>query len=99
MPQPTRTLLETQTSVAPGDVLEQAKRFFARRNSIYTAYVEREGPQYVTLRGQGGEELILHAAGGTGGTTVTGSSYLFDAQIARFFATLPPPAALGEVGV
>jgi len=26
------------------------------------------------------------------GTRVTGSSYLFDQQIARFFATLPPVA-------
>ena len=85
-----RTLLETKTTVAPADVLERAKRFFSGRNSIYTAYVEREGPQYVTMRGQGGEELIVHAAGTANGTAVTGSSYMFDAQIQRFFATLPP---------
>lgn len=93
MPQITRTLLETRTSAPPGEVLERAKRFFAARNSIYAAYVEREGPQYVTLRGQGGEELIVHAAKAEGGTAVTGSSYMFDAQIARFFATLPPEGA------
>jgi hypothetical protein len=85
-----RTLLETKTNVAPADVLERAKRFFSARNSIYVAFVEREGPQYVTLRGQGGEELIVHAAGTASGTAVTGSSYMFDAQIRRFFATLPP---------
>lgn len=85
-----RTLLETKTNVAPADVLERAKRFFSDRNSIYVAFVEREGPQYVTLRGQGGEELIVHAAGTASGTAVTGSSYMFDAQIQRFFATLPP---------
>ena len=99
MPQPRRTLLETRTSAPPADVLERAKRFFAGRNSIYAAYVEREGPQYVTLRGQGGEELIVHAMPGPGegsGSAVTGSSYLFDAQIARFFATLPPAAATWE---
>ncbi|HJU73380.1 MAG TPA: hypothetical protein VJ717_06525 [Gemmatimonadaceae bacterium] len=95
MPQPNRTLLETRTSASPSDVLQRAKDFFSGRNSIYTAYVEREGPQYVTLRGQGGEELIVHAASlpaGANGTAVTGSSYLFDAQIARFFTTLPPAA-------
>jgi hypothetical protein len=90
MPQTNRTLIEMRTSALPADVLEQAKRFFAARHSIYAAFVEREGPQYVTLRGQGGEELIVHAIAGPGGSTVTGSSYLFDAQIARFFATLPP---------
>ena len=92
MPQPTRTLLETQTTADPSAVLTQAKHFFSGRNSIYAAYVEREGPSYVTFRGQGGEELIVHAARPQDGkaTAVTGSSYLFDAQIARFFATLPP---------
>ncbi|MGH7712378.1 MAG: hypothetical protein ACREOG_13900 [Gemmatimonadaceae bacterium] len=94
MPQASRTLLETRTSLPPADVLDRAKRFFAARHSIYAAYVEREGPQYVTLRGQGGEELIVHAvpAPDGAGSAVTGSSYLFDAQIARFFATLPPAA-------
>lgn len=90
MPETRRTLLETTTNVPPADVLERAKRFFADRNSIYVAFIEREGPQYVTLRGQGGEELIVHAAGTASGTAVTGSSYMFDAQIRRFFATLPP---------
>jgi len=95
MPQTGRTLQETRTTVPPGDVLERAKRFFADRHSIYAAFVEREGPQYVTLRGQGGEELIVHAASIAGGTAVTGSSYMFDAQIARFFATLPPAPSEG----
>lgn len=85
-----RTQLETRTSAPPAEVLQRAKRFFARNQSIYTAYIEREGPDYVTLRGQGGEELILHAAAVDGATRVTGSSYLFDAQIGRFFSTLPP---------
>lgn len=90
MPQTTRTLLETKTSAAPADVLQRAKKFFAARNSIYAAYVEKEGPHFVSLRGQGGEEVVVHAAASAGATAVTGSSYMFDAQIARFFATLPP---------
>lgn len=48
----------------------------------------------MTLRGQGGEEVVIAASATPGGDTlVTGSSYLFDAQIARFFATLPPAQA------
>jgi hypothetical protein len=99
MAQPSRTLLETTTSVPAADVLARAKRFFSSNTSIYAAFVEREGPQYVTLRGQGGEELIVHAApaaAAASGTAVTGSSYLFDAQIARFFASLPPVGAAAE---
>jgi adenylate kinase len=44
----------------------------------------------VSLRGQGGEEVVIAAVPGAGQTTVTGSTYLFDQQIARFFATLAP---------
>jgi hypothetical protein len=90
--QKTRTLQDTLTTLPPAEVLAAAKLFFARRNSIYAAFVEKEGPTFVNLRGQGGEEVIIAAtpAPDDRGTLVTGSSYLFDPQIARFFATLPP---------
>ena len=88
-----RTLQEAQTTLSVPDVIAAAKTFFARRNSIYAAFAEKEGPTFVSLRGQGGEEILIAAAPGAdgAGTRVTGSSYLFDQQIARFFATLPPP--------
>jgi hypothetical protein len=85
-----RTLQETHTTLAPAEVLEAAKRFFARRHGIYAAFVEKEGPTYVDLRGQGGEELIVGVQPAANGTRVTASTYLFDQQIGRFFATLPP---------
>jgi hypothetical protein len=87
-----RTLQEAQTTLAPADVIAAAKTFFARRNSLYAAFVEREGPTFVSLRGQGGEEILIGAAPAKdgNGTVVTGSTYLFDQQVARFFATLPP---------
>ena len=89
-----RTLLEHRTSLDPQRVLDAARSFFSRRNSLYAAFVEQEGPTHVTLRGQGGEEVVIAANAAPGGDTlVTGSSYLFDAQIARFFATLPPAQA------
>ena len=88
-----RTLQETRTTMSATDVIAEAKRFFARRNNIYAAFVEKEGPTFVSLRGQGGEEILIGtAAAPEGGTRVTGSTYLFDQQVARFFATLPPAA-------
>ncbi|MFL5561307.1 MAG: hypothetical protein ACJ79K_07535 [Gemmatimonadaceae bacterium] len=83
------TLQETVTTLSATDVLTQAKMFFARHIGIYAAFLEREGPAHATFRGQGGEELIIGTAPAPNGTRVTGSTYLFDAQVARFFATLP----------
>lgn len=90
MSQRDRTLQETTTSLTPAQALEAAKNFFARQNGTYAAYPEQEGPSYLTLRGQGGEEVVIAAIPGQGGTRVTGSTYLFDQQVARFFATLSP---------
>jgi hypothetical protein len=89
-----RTLLEHRTSMEPARVLDAARSFFSRRNSLYPAFLEQEGPSHLTFRGQGGEEIVIAAStASSGGTLVTGSSYLFDAQISRFFATLPPVQA------
>jgi len=53
----------------------------------------------VSLRGQGGEEVIIAALPGDGRTLVTGSTYLFDQQVARFFATLTPvPLSVTTMG-
>lgn len=93
-----RTQQETNTSLDGASVLSAATEYFATRNGIYAAFVEKVGPTYVAMRGQGGEEVIFGVAAIPGGTRVTGSSYLFDQQIARFLSTLPvyvePPPAL-----
>ena len=93
-----RTLQETRTTMSVPDVIAAAKTFFARRNSLYAAFVEREGPAFVSLRGQGGEEILVGAtpAPDGNGTRVTGSTYMFDQQVARFFATLPPAAEVAS---
>ncbi len=85
-----RTLQEFVTSLPPAEVLSNAKRFFSRHNSLYAVFLEAESETHVAFRGQGGEELILAATPRDGATLVTGSTYLFDMQIARFFTTLPP---------
>jgi hypothetical protein len=84
-----RTLQEYRTSLSAQDVMARAKSFFAQRSSLYAAFLEMEGPGWATFRGQGGEEIALAATAKDGATMVTGSTYLFDMQIARFFATLP----------
>ncbi len=95
MAQTDRTLQEMVTTLGAGETLAAAKTFFARQNGIYAAFPEQESPSHVTLRGQGGEEIVIGVAPATGGTRVTGSTYLFDQQIARFFATLPTPKPTG----
>ena len=90
MHQSQRTLQEYRTTATPAEVLAEAKEFFSRRNSLYATFIDRDGPTFVSFRGQGGEELIIAAVEHEGATRVTGSTYLFDMQIARFFTTLPP---------
>jgi hypothetical protein len=90
MIQSQRTLQEYRSTLSPAEVLAQAKTFFTRRNSIYATFLEQEGPSHLTFRGQGGEELVIAAIVRDGATLVTGSTYLFDMQVARFFSTLPP---------
>lgn len=86
-----QTLKETTTSLDAAEVLARAKAFFASRPSIYATFLDKEGPGFCSFRGQGGEELIIAASpSADGGTRVTGSTYLFDMQVLRFFSTLPP---------
>lgn len=80
---------ELRTTLAPADVLAAAKDFFARRINIYAAFPEQESAAHVSLRGQGGEEIVIGVVVRDGATLVTGASYMFDAQVSRFLATLP----------
>ncbi|MGE5102765.1 MAG: hypothetical protein ACM3SX_22480 [Deltaproteobacteria bacterium] len=88
-----QTVQETTTDLPAADVLARAKSFFANRPSLYSTFLDKEGPGFCSFRGQGGEEIIIAAsASPNGGTLVTGSTYLFDMQLSRFFTTLPPAA-------
>ena len=88
--QRSRTLQQVRTTLSPSDVLAAAKDFFAQRSGIYSAFPERTGPTYLTLRGLGGEEIAIGVAASGGDTTVSASSYMFDQQVARFLSSLPP---------
>jgi hypothetical protein len=84
-----RTLQEYVTSLPAAEVLTRAKEFFSRRTPLYATFLDKEGPNFCSFRGQGGEELVIGVAPTDGGTRITGSTYLFDMQVARFFSTLP----------
>ncbi len=82
----------------PEAVIAAATSFFAERSGIYSAFLEKEGPGWASYRGQGGEEIALGAHRTADGVTrVSGSSYMFDAQVARFLSTLPPAPPEPEV--
>ncbi|MEO5798286.1 MAG: hypothetical protein ABIZ70_04130 [Gemmatimonadales bacterium] len=82
-------VFETTTSLAPAEVFQRAKRFFAERVPNTAAFPEKEGPGWLVLRGQGGEEVALAAFPSEGATRVRGSTLLFDQAVDRFLTTLP----------
>jgi hypothetical protein len=84
-----RTLQDCYTTLEAPAVLGRAAAFFAEQSGVYAAFVERSGPTHLVLRGQGGEEIAIGVVAQGGVTRVSGSSYLFDAQVARFLASLP----------
>ena len=79
----------TTVSLPPVDVLTRAQRFFAERVPNSAAFLEKSGPSFVTLRGQGGEEVVISAWEDQGVTRVRGSTLFFDQALDRFFSTLP----------
>jgi hypothetical protein len=81
---------ERTTTLDHGEVLRRAKRFFAERVPMQAAFPEKEGPGYLTLRGQGGEEIAIAATPAPTGTRVRASTLLFDQALDRFLSTLPP---------
>lgn len=84
-------VFEVVTTLDGAEVLRRAKSFFAERVPMYAAFPEKEGPTYLVLRGQGGEEIAFAAMPAPGGTRVRGSTLLFDQQVDRFLSTLPLP--------
>jgi hypothetical protein len=83
---------EVVTTLDGAEVLRRAKRFFAERVPLNAAFPEREGPTYLTLRGQGGEEIAFAVWETPGGTRIRASTLFFDQVVDRFLSTLPLPA-------
>ena len=72
-------------------MLARAQQFFAERVPHAAAFVEKSGPTFVTLRGQGGEEVVISAWDDKekGVTRVRASTLFFDQALDRFLSTLP----------
>lgn len=81
----------TTVSLPPADILARATEFFAERVPANSAFVEKQGPNFVNLRGQGGEEVVISAWQDkeNGVTRVRASTLFFDQALDRFFSTLP----------
>ena len=85
---------ETFTTLPASEIIARAKAFFAERVPNNAAYPEKEGPGFLTLRGQGGEEIALAVLPATVGFRVRASTLFFDQALERFFSTLPGPGEL-----
>lgn len=83
---------ETITSLPGSEILRRAKQFFQERVPGSAAFPENQGPTWLTLRGQGGEEIALSVLPAPGGTKVRASTLFFDQAVGRFLSTLPAAA-------
>ncbi|HEY3933531.1 MAG TPA: hypothetical protein VGL65_02855 [Gemmatimonadales bacterium] len=83
---------ERSTSLGAAEIIARAKRFFAERVPHTAAFPEREGPTFLLLRGQGGEEVSLAVVAKDGISHVRASTLLFDQAVDRFLSTLPDAA-------
>ena len=85
-------VFQVVTTLDGAEVLRRAKDFFAERVPNQAAFPEKEGPTWLTLRGQGGEEIAFAVRSSGGATMVRASTLLFDQPVDRFLSTLPAPA-------
>jgi hypothetical protein len=84
----------TTVTLPPAEVLQRVQIFFAERVPNAAAFVEKAGPRFVVLRGQGGEEVVFSAWEDNGVTRVRASTLFFDQAVDRFFTTLPLASAV-----
>jgi len=80
------------TTLDGAEVLRRAKAFFAERVPMQAAFPEKEGPNFLTLRGQGGEEVAIAVIAAANRTRVRASTFLFDQPLDRFLSSLPTPS-------
>jgi hypothetical protein len=85
---------ETTTTLDAAEVIARAKAFFAERVPQTAAYPEEEGPAFLTLRGQGGEEIAIAILPDQAANRVRASTLFFDQGVERFLSTLPTPAGV-----
>jgi len=88
----------TVVALPPEELLARAQAFFAERVPHAAAFVEKQGPRFLVLRGQGGEEVVFSAwTDAAGKTRVRASTLFFDQAVDRFLSTLPLEASVEVV--
>ena len=80
---------EATTTLPAAEIIARAKAFFSERVPNNAAYPETEGPAYLSLRGQGGEEIAFAVLPTAGGSRVRASTLFFTQAVQRFLSTLP----------
>jgi hypothetical protein len=88
-------VFQVVTTLDGAEVLRRAKEFFAERVPNQAAFPEKEGPTWLALRGQGGEEIAFAVRSEGAATMVRASTLFFDQAVDRFLSTLPAPAEQG----
>src|SRR2546429_5772776 len=89
----------TTVALPPQDVLERAKRFFSERVPHAAAFAEKEGPGFLVLRGECGEEIALHAwVDAAGNTQASASTLFFDPLLDPVLRMLPPATPVPVAG-
>jgi hypothetical protein len=87
---------EQVTTLASEEVFARAKQFFSQRVPHNAAFPEQQGPGFLVLRGQGGEEIAMAAVAADGQTHVRASTLFFDQAVERFLHTLPVPSEVAS---
>ena len=88
----------TVVALPPEELLARAQAFFAERVPHAAAFVEKQGPRFLVLRGQGGEEVVFSTwTDAAGKTRVRASTLFFDQAVDRFLSTLPLEASVEVV--
>ena len=89
------TIHEIRTPLAPADVIERARSFFALAASPSAAFPERQEPGFLKLHMEVGEIVVAAIAQG-GSTCVRGSASRGAHLLTRFLTTLSVPMAASE---
>ena len=85
-------VFEVVTALDGAEVLRRAKTFFGERIPMQAAFPDKEGPTFLTLRGQGGEEVALAVRPGSGGTQIRASTP-GEVPTGRTSMALPPESS------
>jgi len=87
------TLFETETDLAPSEVIERARDFFLSERSSYAAFPVEVGPNYLRLALEVGE-VVIGVIARENGSSVRASSSRGAHILTRFLSTINPA---GEV--